>query len=63
MSPMYHGHHIDLVGANRWILKESGVPEENVSVCGIDTYTDSSFFSARREGIDCGRIITAIRLL
>lgn len=62
-SPMYHGHHIDLVGANRWILKESGVPEENVSVCGIDTYTDSSFFSARRERIDCGRIITAIRLL
>ena len=63
VSPMYHGHHIDLVGANRWILKESGVPEENVSVCGIDTYTDESFFSARREGVECGRIINAIKLL
>ena len=62
-SPMYHGHHIDLVGANKWILKESGVPEGNVSVCGIDTYTDNSFFSARREGIQCGRIINSIKLL
>lgn len=25
--------------------------------CGIDTYTDESFFSARREGTGCGRII------
>lgn len=62
-SPMSGGHHIDLFQANRWLLEEAGVPTANIQVAGIDTYTDASFFSARREGQQCGRIINAIRLI
>lgn len=62
-SPMYHGHHIDLIKANTWLLDQAGVATENIHACGIDTYTDDSFFSARREGVECGRIINAIKLL
>ena len=61
-SPMHHGHHIDLWKANRWILEQTGVSPEKIQTVGIDTYTDGRFFSARREGIECGRIINAIRL-
>lgn len=62
-SPMSGGHHIDLWKANRWLLERAGVQPENIQVCGIDTFTDASFFSARREGVQCGRIISAIRLV
>ena len=62
-TPMSGGHHIDLFEANRWLLEEAGVPARNIRVAGIDTYTDASFFSARREGVQCGRIINAIRLI
>ena len=61
-SPMSGGHHIDLFRANEWMLEESGIPSSNIQICGIDTYTDTSFFSARREGTACGRNINAIRL-
>ena len=62
-SPMSGGHHIDLFKANRWLLEQAGVDPANIQVCGIDTYTDQSFFSARREGASCGRIINSIKLL
>lgn len=62
-SPMYHGHHIDLIKANTWLLEQAGVATENIQACGIDTYTDESFFSARREGVQCGRIISSIKIL
>ena len=61
--PMADGHHIDLFKANRWLLEEAGVPAANIQVAGIDSYTDPSFFSARREGLSCGRTISAIRLV
>lgn len=61
--PMADGHHIDLFKANRWLLEEAGVPAANIQECGIDSYTDTSFFSARREGITCGRTISCIRLV
>jgi YfiH family protein len=61
--PMSGGHHIDLPLANKWILRECGIPEENIQVCDIDTYRDPSFFSARREGVQCGRNINAIRMI
>ena len=61
-KPMEGGHHINLPEACRWILLEAGVPEENILVSGIDTYLDPSFYSARREGIECGRNINAIML-
>lgn len=61
-EPMKGGHHLDLFKANRMILEDAGLKRENIQVCGIDTYTDESFFSARREGSKCGRIINVIRL-
>ena len=61
-TPMSGGHHIDLFKANRWILEDCGVRPENIQVHAVDTYLDLSFFSARREGVHCGRIIHAIRM-
>ena len=61
-SPMSGGDHIDLFKANRWILEGCGIRSENIRVHAIDTYQDPSFFSARREGVHCGRNINAIRM-
>lgn len=61
-SPMSGGHHIDLWKANRWLLEQAGIPSEAIQVIGIDTYTTPSLFSARREGVSCGRIINSIML-
>ena len=61
--PMSGGHHIDLFRANYWILEQCGVPPAGIQTYAIDTYTDHSFFSARREGTACGRNINAIRLV
>ena len=61
-SPMSGGHHIDLWKANRWLLAQLGIPPESIEVLGIDTYTTESLFSARREGVACGRIINSIML-
>ena len=62
-TPMSGGHHIDLFQANRWILEECGIRPENIQLHAIDTYRDPAFFSARREGVQCGRNINAIRML
>ena len=62
-TPMSGGHHIDLFKANRWLLEGCGLPAENIRVHAIDTYRDLSFFSARREGVQCGRNINAIRMI
>ena len=61
-SFMSGGHHIDLWKANRWLLEHLGIPPESIEVVGIDTFTTPSLFSARREGVACGRIINAIML-
>ena len=60
---MEGGHHIDLKECVRFSLSECGVPLSNIRVSGIDTYTDDRFYSARREGISCGRNINAIMLI
>ena len=62
-KPMEGGHHINLPEACRWILLEAGVKEKNIQVHASDTFLDSSFFSARREGIQCGRNINAIMMI
>ncbi len=62
-SPMSGGHHIDLWKANRWLLEKAGVPSRSIQVVGIDTYTTTSLFSARREGVGCGRNINSIKLI
>ncbi len=62
LPAMRGGHHLDLFAANRFLLEECGLDPGRIQVCGIDTYRDLSLYSARREGISCGRIITSIRL-
>lgn len=53
--------HIDLWEANRLQLLDCGVPATAVEVCGICTYTNcDEFFSARRLGINSGRIYSGI---
>lgn len=59
---MLGGHHIDLFEANRFLLLEAGLKAENIHVSGLCTYSDERFFSARREGEQCGRNINSIML-
>ena len=62
-NPMAGGLHIDLWKANRWLLEEAGVLASNIQVVGICTYRNNHrFFSARREGTKCGRIINCIKI-
>ena len=62
-TPMSGGHHIDLFQANRWILEACSLLPEKIQVHPLDTYLDPTFFSARREGVQCGRNINAIRMI
>lgn len=60
---MHGGWHIDLWRANAWLLEQAGVLPENIQISGICTYERNDlFYSARREGTKCGRIINAIML-
>lgn len=53
--------HIDLPECNRLQLIQSGIPSESISVANICTMKQSdTFFSARRLGIQSGRIFTGI---
>lgn len=62
-NPMAGGLHIDLWKANQWLLEEAGVVSANIQVAGICTYKRyDRFFSARREGTKCGRIINCIKM-
>lgn len=61
---MHGGLHIDLWRANSWILEQAGLEPHNIQVSGICTYRNNDrFFSARREGRFCGRIINVIKIL
>lgn len=55
--------HIDLWAANVFLLEEAGVALENIQISGICTFQHhDTFFSARRLGINSGRILTGICL-
>lgn len=57
----YDKWHIDLWECNRQQLIASGIPEKNISVAGICTFSHANeFFSARRLGLDSGRILNGI---
>ena len=59
-SPKWH---IDLWACNRGQLEAAGVGNGNIQVAGICTYQHChEYFSARRLGINSGRILTAILL-
>lgn len=62
-DPMRGGLHIDLWRANSWLLEQAGVRAENIRIAGICTYRNNNrFYSARREGTKCGRIINCIKI-
>jgi len=55
--------HIDLPMCNRLQLMEAGVPADHIQMTGICTYQQyDHYFSARRLGIQSGRIFTGILL-
>ena len=55
--------HIDLKECNRLQLVALGVKPEAITVSPICTYTDNhNFFSARKQGIESGRIFTGAML-
>ncbi|WP_027455613.1 peptidoglycan editing factor PgeF [Xylanibacter brevis] len=59
----FYKWHIDLPQCNRLQLIETGIPAQQISVSGVCTFEQSErFFSARRLGIQSGRIFTAIML-
>jgi len=60
---MTTGHHINLTSANRMLLLQEGVLRENIQESGICTYETKELYSARREGSDCGRNISAIYIV
>lgn len=56
-------YHIDLWEANRMELLDCGVPEQQIEVAGVCTYIHhDEFFSARRLGINSGRILSGIMI-
>lgn len=60
---MSTGDHLDLWEANKFILEESGVPSDNIRTAGFCTYQRNDlFYSARRETIKCGRIISSVMI-
>lgn len=60
---MSGGHHLDLKECIRITLEDCGLDPANILISEVDTFTDNSFYSARREGIRCGRNINAIKLI
>lgn len=60
-KPDTHKHHIDLWAAVRLQLQEFGIPASQIETAGICTYQQfTDFFSARRSGINSGRILSGI---
>jgi YfiH family protein len=59
------GHaYFDLWEANKSILIEAGVQEENIEIMGLCSFEHADlFYSARRDGIDTGRMVSAIQLM
>jgi hypothetical protein len=59
----YEKWHIDLWTCCRLQLQDRGLKAENIQTAGICTYGHSDdYFSARRLGVDSGRILTAVLL-
>lgn len=59
----YDKWHVDLWEANRLSLIKMGVSADAIHLSGICTYAQANrFFSARRLGINSGRIMTAIMM-
>lgn len=52
---------LNLWEANAWQLRRAGLPEHNITLTGICCFTHfDHYFSARRLGINSGRIVSGI---
>jgi YfiH family protein len=57
-------YHVNLWEANRQVLLENGLQERNVEIFGECSFSQGSkYFSARKEGIDTGRMVSGIMIL
>lgn len=55
--------YLDLWNANKWLLMQSGIPESQIEITGICSFTHSNdYFSARKLGIKSGRMLSGIML-
>lgn len=55
--------HIDLWRANAWQLEQCGILPQHIQCCRVCTYTHHErFFSARRLGINSGRILNGMMI-
>lgn len=51
--------HLDLQTANKFLMLEAGVLAQNIEISGLCTYSSPQlFFSARRQTINSGRMVT-----
>ena len=56
--------YLDLWEANKTILMEAGLEEANIEVMGLCSFEHHDlFYSARRDGIQTGRMVSGIRLV
>ena len=56
-------YHFNLWEANRQLLLKNGVLAQNIQVLGACSFSeDEKFYSARRDGIDTGRMVSGIML-
>lgn len=56
--------HLNLWEANRQILLDYGLVSENIEIYGECTFSKKEkYFSARRDGIETGRLVTGIMLV
>lgn len=54
---------LNLWEANKQILMESGLSEENIEIAKMCTYSNTElFYSARRDGVKCGRLASGIMI-
>ena len=54
--------YLNLAVVNRGLLINQGIEQENIFDSAICTFCDTDFFSYRRQGKDCGRMISVIML-
>ncbi|QIA06617.1 peptidoglycan editing factor PgeF [Draconibacterium halophilum] len=55
--------HFNLWEANRQLLLKHGVPAQNIEVLGACSFSEAEkYYSARREGVDTGRMVSGIML-
>lgn len=54
---------LDLWKANKWLLMQFGIPENQIEIAGKCSFTNANeFFSARKLGIKSGRMLSGIML-